>query len=43
MLANLTPDQIVFLAWLAPVFLGASSIMLVRDLPAVRRYLGEVA
>lgn len=43
MLANLTPDQIVFLAWLTPTFLGACSFMLIRDLPAVRRYLGEVA
>ena len=41
MLANLTPDQIMFLFWLTPVFLGASSIMLIRDLPVVCRYLGE--
>lgn len=38
---HLTADQTIFLAFLVPMFLGAGSFMIVRDLPAVRRLCGE--
>jgi hypothetical protein len=39
--SHLTPDQIIFLAFLVPMFAGAGSFLIVRDLPAVRRFCGE--
>lgn len=39
----MTTDQIIFLSALVPMFAGSGVYMIVRDLPAVRRYLGEAA
>jgi hypothetical protein len=41
--SHLSPDQIIFLSFLVPMFLGSGAYMIVRDLPAVKRFCGEVA
>jgi len=40
-MSHLTPDQIIFLSFVTPGFFGASLFMIIRDLPAVRRFCGE--
>lgn len=37
----MTSDQIIFLAALVPMFFGSGVYMIVRDLPAFRRLIGE--
>jgi hypothetical protein len=37
----MSPDQIIFLSFLVPMFLGSGADMIIRDLPAVRRFCGE--
>jgi hypothetical protein len=41
MLSHLTADQTLFLAFITPGFFGAGLFLIVRDLPAVRRFCGE--
>ena len=40
-MSHLTADQTLFLCFITPGFFGAGLFLIIRDLPAVRRWTGE--
>jgi hypothetical protein len=41
MLSNLSADNLIFLSFFVPFCFGSGAFLIVRDLPAVRRFCGE--